>query len=73
MSEQYYHPANNLKAGDQIEVTIRHATDGKLNRHKVPVTVIENFPSAGKVFVQEGVANPKKRELIPYNDVCLTK
>ncbi len=50
MNEKYpKHWAENLQIGDRCLTTIRHETIGELNRHNVPVIVIENIISENKI------------------------
>lgn len=50
MNEKYVsHWAENLQLGDRCLATIRHETIGELNRHNVPVIVIENIISEKKI------------------------
>jgi hypothetical protein len=50
MSEKYVsHWAENLQLGDRCLATIRHETIGELNRHNVPVIVIENIIAEKKI------------------------
>lgn len=50
MNEKYVsHWAENLQLGDRCLATIRHATIGELNRHNVPVIVIENIIAEKKI------------------------
>lgn len=50
MNEKYAsHWAENLQLGDRCLATIRHETIGELNRHNVPVIVIENIISEKKI------------------------
>ena len=50
MSEKYIsHWAEELQTGDRCSATIRHETNGELNRHNVPVIVIENIINEKKI------------------------
>lgn len=49
-NEKYVsHWAEELQLGDRCLATIRHKTIGELNRHNVPVIIIENITSENKI------------------------
>jgi len=50
MNEKHiFHWAEELQMGDRCLATIRHQTIGELNRHNIPVIVIENIISEKKI------------------------
>ena len=53
--EDYKHWAEDLQTGDIVYATIRHKTDGKLNRHNVSCIVISSHPQSP--FEMEGTGN----------------
>lgn len=56
---------HSLEVGDRCLATIRHATDGKQNRHNVEVIVISNNRRDWKILAYE---NGNEIEL-PYNEL----
>lgn len=65
--ETYKHWAEDLQVGDRVLATIRHKTNGKLNRHNVNIVVISNDAVNQEI---KGLDNEKGIWLfIPYNEL----
>jgi len=59
------HWATYLEAGDRCFATIRHLTDGSLNRHRVPIIVVTNLKDQNKIV---GYFDNIQKE-IDYNEL----
>jgi hypothetical protein len=69
MQEQK-HWAASLETGDRVTATIRHKTDGTLNKHNVPCIVIANYPHSngmsGFIITHEDDCG---EIAVPYNEL----